>query len=262
MPPARRCCISPGAKRPHGRLAKPPEKRGKRKAADRFWDFALREPAAKDCFLFAARAENRSFAMPAMFRARAFDGEAGGLLTELAGEIVGSELSTRLHDYASGLAPAAHGQRLPDSAQAAWLARCATSRCRRSTSAAFAPRSPIRRCCGNSPSASASGRSPPSHTPPPGTCSVTASRAPPGRKTRGPRRPAFPSRKHRRWRSRCAPSGSALPPRRRRTRSIRLRSRTPTNSGRTSKPSARAPRSATALLRRSPSRCSIGSRPR
>lgn len=65
-----------------------------------WWDFFLRQPTAKDVFLFAADRRQRPFAMPMIAYHSRLDG-VGGVVEELMGPLYGNdrELLLRLHNF-------------------------------------------------------------------------------------------------------------------------------------------------------------------
>src|SRR5262249_7590104 len=71
--------------------------------AERFWNLALRGPAAADAFTFAARKENRAWAIPAMRVFARNDARLFTPLSAVAKEALGTEGGSRLHDYMKAL---------------------------------------------------------------------------------------------------------------------------------------------------------------
>ncbi len=79
----------------------PKKPANKRSAGDRFWQLVLGKPSAKDCFLFAARSENKSFAAPALALPLAGDAAWSQAALTLAPQILGPDFATRYLDYGS-----------------------------------------------------------------------------------------------------------------------------------------------------------------
>jgi hypothetical protein len=95
--------------------------------AERYWDFYLQRPLARDCFLFAAQAGNRQFAMPAMIFPHHFDPEWTGVLVSVADEIFGPQVTTRFFEYGPNISVRGEvagghwGARMPGLAMGEWL---------------------------------------------------------------------------------------------------------------------------------------------
>jgi len=80
-----------------------PKAREKQSDPERFWDHQLRTPSIAACFVFAAKRENRAFALPAMMYPHRFDTRWTTLLVDSADELLDGGWKARLYEYAPNI---------------------------------------------------------------------------------------------------------------------------------------------------------------
>lgn len=83
----------------------PANRAKKAPGSQRFWEFFLPQPSVKESFLFAAKRENRQFALPAMLYHAQGDEVWGKLMAEVVPDILGGDLAVRHFEYAPSLFP-------------------------------------------------------------------------------------------------------------------------------------------------------------
>jgi thiol-disulfide isomerase/thioredoxin len=89
---------------------------------ERFWNLALRGPSAADAFTFAARKENRAWALPAMMLFARSDARFYTPLAAVAKDALGPETRPRLHDYMGAMqAEQQASEAAAQAARRAWL---------------------------------------------------------------------------------------------------------------------------------------------
>ena len=71
----------------------------KRNSADRFWDLMLRKPGARDFFLFAARPENKAFAMPVFSYLNRMDDSWSSTVVPVIRTVLDDRMQARAFDY-------------------------------------------------------------------------------------------------------------------------------------------------------------------